>query len=207
MLTVPRSSAMLIFVGVLAAFGSVTPARSELPALIPRAVLFGNPDRADPKISPDGRKLAWLQPDARGVLQIWVGTPDRKEARVVTQDRHRGIRSYWWAWNSTTILYKQDSDGDENWHLFAVDLKSGDIRDLTPWQDVRETNVASNPRFPDELLVALNLRNRKLRDVYRVNLQSGAVELDTTNPGDVSGWLADDNMVVRAAYVVTGRRN
>jgi dipeptidyl aminopeptidase/acylaminoacyl peptidase len=40
--------------------------------------------------------------------------------------------------------------------------------------------------------------------VYRINLRNGAVELDTTNPGDVSGWLADDNLVVRAAEVVTG---
>ena len=27
--------------------------------LIPRKVLFGNPDRTSPKISPDGQRIAW----------------------------------------------------------------------------------------------------------------------------------------------------
>jgi dipeptidyl aminopeptidase/acylaminoacyl peptidase len=188
---------------VLAALSRVGSARCELPTLIPREVLFGNPARADPQISPDGKYLAWLEPDARGVLQVWLGAVGKTDARIVTADRHRGIRSYGWAWDSSTIVYAQDSDGDENWHLFAVDLSTGNVRDLTPWQGVRATVVASNPKFPDQLLVTLNLRNRKLRDVYRVNLHNGAVELDTPNPGDVSGWLADDNMAVRAAEVIT----
>ena len=63
--------------------------------------------------------------------------------------------------------------------------------------------VASSPKFPERMLVALNLRNRKLMDVYRVDLRTGAVELDTKNPGDVAGWLADDNMIVRAATITT----
>jgi len=191
---------VVAIVVVLAALGS---ARCELPTLIPREILFGNPARTSPEISPDGKYLAWLEPDGHGVLQVWVGELGKSDARIVTADRHRGIRSYGWAWNSSTIIYAQDSDGDENWHLFAVDLSTPNVRDLTPWQGVRATVVASNPKFPNELLVTLNLRNRKLRDVYRVNLHNGAVELDTSNPGDVSGWLADDNMVVRAAEVVT----
>ena len=192
--------AIIVALAVLARVGS---ARCELPTLIPREVLFGNPARTGPEISPDGKYLAWLAPDSHGILQVWVGAVGRPDGRIATADRHRGIRYYGWAWNSSTIIYAQDSDGDENWHLFAVDLSSANVRDLTPWQGVRATVVASNPKFPNELLVTLNLRNRKLGDVYRVNLHSGAVELDTTNPGDVSGWLGDDNMVVRAAEVVT----
>jgi dipeptidyl aminopeptidase/acylaminoacyl peptidase len=193
-------AAIVVLLVTLTGAGS---ARWELPILIPREVLFGNPARTAPEISPDGKYLAWLEPDSHGVLQVWVGALGKPDARIVTADRHRGIRSYGWAWNSSTIIYEQDSDGDENWHLFAVDLSTANVRDLTPWQGVRATLVASNPKFPDQLLVTLNLRNRKLRDVYRVSLHDGAVELDTTNPGDVSAWLADDNLVVRAAEVVT----
>jgi dipeptidyl aminopeptidase/acylaminoacyl peptidase len=198
----PNKTVVAIMV-VLAGFARVGSARCELPTVIPREVLFGNPARTSPAISPDGEYLAWLEPDGNDVLQVWVGAVGKTDARIVTEDRHRGIRSCGWAWNSRTIIYAQDSDGDENWHLFAVDLSSANVRDLTPWQGVRATVVASNPKFPDQLLVTLNLRNRKLADVYRVNLHNGAVELDTTNPGDVSGWLADDNQVVRAAVVIT----
>ena len=179
------------------------PAFAQLPPLIPRDALLGNPERATPRIAPDGKRLAWLAPDEHGILQVWVQTIGKHDARVVTADKSRGIQSYGWAFDSKTILYSQDAAGDENFHLFAVDLDSHNVRDLTPWQGVRAEFVAADPKFPDRILVALNLLDRKLMDVYRVDLRTGAVELDTKNPGDVAGWLADDNMVVRAATITT----
>jgi dipeptidyl aminopeptidase/acylaminoacyl peptidase len=176
---------------------------SQLPPLIPRDTLLGNPERANPHIAPDGKRLAWLAPDEHDVLQVWVQTIGRHDARAVTADKSRGIQSYGWGYDSKTILYAQDAAGDENFHLFAVDLDSDNVRDLTPWQGVRTEVVASNPKFPERILVALNLRDRKLMDVYRVDLRTGAVALDIKNPGDVAGWLADDDMTVRAAIVVT----
>ncbi|HYL60295.1 MAG TPA: hypothetical protein VEU51_15610, partial [Candidatus Acidoferrales bacterium] len=101
---------------------------AELPPLIPRDLLAGNPERANPHISPDGKSLAWLAPDSRGVLQVWVQTPG-KAARAVTADKSRGISNYGWAYDSKTIIYGQDSGGDENFHVFAVDLDSGNVRD------------------------------------------------------------------------------
>ncbi|HEV2170887.1 MAG TPA: alpha/beta fold hydrolase, partial [Candidatus Binatus sp.] len=180
-----------------------SPALSELPPLIAREVLLGNPERTHPLIAPDGKRLAWLAPDDRGVMQVWVQTIGEQDARVVTADKSRGIENYRWAYDSKTIVYEQDTDGDENFHLFAVDLDPLKVRDLTPWPGVRAEVVASNPRFPDRMLVALNKRDRKLMDVYRADLRNGAVELDTQNPSDVAGWLADDDMIVRAAAVTT----
>jgi len=177
--------------------------QAELPPLISREILLGNSQRSYPTASPNGKYLGWVAPDRQNVLQVWVQTRGKTDARIVTVDRHRGIGRYFWAWDSKTILYGQDSDGDENFHAFAVDLISGIVRDLTPFQGVREELVATNPKFPDQILVAMNLRDRKLNDVYRINIRTGAIKLDTVNPGDVSGWLADDNMVVRAAVIVT----
>ena len=179
------------------------PSFAQLPPLIPRETLLGNPERANPHIAPDGKRLAWLAPDEHDVLQVWVQTIGDHDAHIVTADKSRGIESFGWAFDSKTIIYPQDAAGDENFHLFAVDLDSDNIRDLTPWQGVRAESVASSPKFPERILVALNLRDRKLMDVYRVDLRTGAVELDTKNPGDVGGWLADDDMVVRAAIVTT----
>jgi dipeptidyl aminopeptidase/acylaminoacyl peptidase len=176
---------------------------AQPPPLIPRDTLLGNPERANPHIAPDGKRLAWLAPDEHEILQVWVQTVGQHDTRVVTADKSRGIQSYGWAFDSKTILYAQDAAGDENFHLFAVDLDSHNVRDLTPWQGVRSEVVASSPKFPGRILVALNLRDRKLMDVYRIDLRTGAVELDTQNPGDVAGWLADDDLIVRAATVTT----
>lgn len=175
---------------------------SGLPPLIPRELLLGNPERALPKISPDGTSLAWVAPDPRRVLQVWVQTLGKDDARIVTADRKRGVTQYGWSWDSGTILYGQDSDGDENYHLFAADLATRNVRDLTPWQGVRAEPTMSNPRFPTQILIPLNIRDRALMDVYRIDLRTGAVELDTENPGDVAEWLADDNLTIRAAFVM-----
>jgi len=45
--------------------------KSKPPTLIPRKLLFGNPERAAVTVSPDGSKLAFLAP-VEGVLNVWV---------------------------------------------------------------------------------------------------------------------------------------
>ena len=189
-----------LFVVALAVAGVAT-ARAELPPIISRDLLFGNPERIEPKVSPDGRRLAWIAPDKSNVLQVWVKTIGQEDGRAVTADKRRGIRRYVWAYDDRTIIYQQDSDGDENFHLFGVDLTSGNIRDLTPFQGVRAELADVNPRFPSSVLCTLNLRDRKLMDVYKIDLRTGAIALDTQNPGDVGGWAIDDNQIVRGASV------
>ena len=169
---------------------SWAPARAELPPLIPRKVLFGNPTKASPQIAPDGKRLAFLAPDKNDVLQVWVQTVGQDDAKVVTADKKRGIRVHLWSYAPDVLLYMQDNDGDENYHLYSVDLKEDLVRDLTPFQGVRAVPIDLNPDHPDEVLVGLNLKDRRLHDVYRVNLKTGAVELDTKNPGDAVGWKA-----------------
>jgi len=78
-------------------------------ALIPRGVLFGNPERSSPEISPDGTMLAYLAPD-QGVLNVWVRTLGKTDDRVITNDRKRGIRNFIWQQDSTSILYGQQAD-------------------------------------------------------------------------------------------------
>ena len=46
--------------------------------LIPRQILFGNPDKAMARLSPDGRQLAYLAP-LDGVLNVWVGPADNPD--------------------------------------------------------------------------------------------------------------------------------
>jgi len=176
-------------------------ARADLPPLISRDILFGNPERTAPALSPDGTRLAWLAPDTNNVLQVWVQTVGQSNQKIVTADKKRGIRQYFWAKDNRTLLYLQDSDGDENFHVYGVDLASDNVRDFTPFQGVRASVQDLNPDFPNELLVSLNLRNRELFDIYRLNLKNGALELDTQNPGDVAGWETDSKFRVRLAQV------
>jgi dipeptidyl aminopeptidase/acylaminoacyl peptidase/lysophospholipase L1-like esterase len=171
--------------------------------LIPRKVLFGNPVKTSPQISPDGKRLSYLAPDNKNVLQVWVQTVGKDDAKVVTADKKRGIRIHMWAFAPDTILYAQDNDGDENWHVYSVNLQTNVIRDLTPFQGVRAEIVALDRNFPNEMLVGLNLTDRRTHDVYRIDLTTGGVTLDTKNPGDVVGWDVDPKFKVRAAQAAT----
>ena len=93
--------------------------------LIPRTTLFGNPDRTQVRVSPDGARIAYLAP-LDGVLNVWVAPVDDLDAaRPVSADTYRGIRFYLWAYNSRHILYIQDKGGDENWRIYAVDGYDG----------------------------------------------------------------------------------
>ena len=178
---------------------STTMVRAELPPLIPRKVLFGNPTKAAPLISPDGKRLAFLAPDKNEVLQVWVQTIGKDDAKQVTADKKRGIRQHLWSYAPDVLLYMQDTDGDENYHLYSVDLKEDVVRDLTPFQGVRAEPIDLNAEHPNEILVGLNIKDRRWHDVYRIDLTTGAVKLDTKNPGDVQTWIADANMQVRCA--------
>lgn len=192
---------MRVYVFMIVAMTTALHALAALPPVIPREVLLGNPDKAGPEISPDGQLLAYRAPDTNGVMNVWVRTLGQNDDHVVTADKKRGIRIFFWQQDSQHILYLQDQDGDENWHIYQTNLKTKNTRDLTPFQGVQAEVVAVDPNFPYEMLVGLNLENRELHDVYRVNLKTGAVELDTKNPGDVSGWTVDNTMQVRVASV------
>ncbi len=177
--------------------------------IIPREILFGNPKYAAPKLSPDGKYLAFLAPSEKGVLNVFVrNTSDENNdaARMVTNDESRGIRQYRWAPDGETILYLQDFEGDENFHLWSIDAinngNSKEARDLTPGDNVKASNLIVNKRFLDEVLIGTNERNPSCFDMYRVNYKSGEKILDTENPGDVVGWGTEDfTFEVREAVI------
>jgi dipeptidyl aminopeptidase/acylaminoacyl peptidase len=172
--------------------------------LIPRSVLFGNPERTAPRLSPDGRLLAWIAP-LDGVLNVWVAPigdsdagVDWAAARVVTADTDRGVRVFAWAHDGRHLLYLQDAGGDENWRLYDVELDSLERRDLTPFDKIHATIIGTSKRRPAEVLVGINADNPELHDVYRLDLDTGSLVKEIENPG-YAGWLADEDLVVRCA--------
>jgi dipeptidyl aminopeptidase/acylaminoacyl peptidase len=170
--------------------------------LIPREVLFGDPERDAPAVSPDGRRFAWLAPH-EGVMNVWVGGADLEDARPVTEDRDRGIRVVAWAHDGRHLLYIQDEGGDEDWHLHAVDLDAGGDRDLTPFDGVQARLVAAERHHPDHILVGLNRDDPALHDVYRLTLSTGALDLVFANPGFID-VVADADLTVRAGIAPFG---
>lgn len=170
--------------------------------LIPREVLFGNPDKAAPRISPDGSMMAYLAP-VDNVLNVWVKTIGQEDDHAVTKDDNRGIRRYFWAADSDHIMYLQDVGGDENWRLYDVSLGTEVVRDLTPYDSVQVQIIERDKHFPDELLIGMNKENEQLHDVYHLDLTNGDLEMVARNPGNIIQWMADNNFKVRCAMAAT----
>ena len=172
--------------------------------MIPIEHFYDDPERAAARVSPDGRRLAWIAP-ADGPLNVWVAPIEGGEPVQVTNDRDRGVRSYSWSRDGARILYLQDTGGDENYHLFAAELDRPDAsdRDLTPFDGVK-IGVVDVPREdPGHVLISTNRRDRGVFDVERLDLETGAIELVAENPGNVMGWLTDREGRLRAAYAQT----
>lgn len=171
--------------------------------MIPRRQFFGNPEKARARISPDGSKLAFLAP-VEGVLNVWVCPAGKiSSAKPVTKDTHRGIRSYFWAYTSNHILYSQDKDGDEDYHIYSVNLETAEIKDLTPLEKIRARIEGVSRHFPEEILVGINDREEgQLHDIYRIDIISGQRELVQQNPG-FAGFLSDDKFRVRIGIAIT----
>lgn len=170
--------------------------------LIPRTVLFGNPEKAAPFIAPDGKRMSYLAP-LNNVLNIWVGTPGQNDFRPITKDTDRGITRYFWSEDNRHILYLQDAGGNENWRLFSVDVESGITRDLTPFENVQTQILDHDKKFPNDLLLAMNRDNPELHDVYHLDLRTGDLRLIEKNAGNIVGWVIDTEMKVKGAMAAT----
>ncbi len=190
---------------LLSLFCAAPSSRAELPPLIPRDVLFGNPERAGPQISPDGKRIAYLRPDDKNILQVWVRptveTDPEPSDKAITADPKRGIRTFYWAQDNKHLLYEQDAEGDENYHLFAANIETLKTRDLTPFKGVRVQGVESDRKHPNEILVGLNKRNKGMFDMHRIQIDTGEEKLDTENPGLALAYATDADFRVRGITV------
>lgn len=174
-------------------------ANSARTDLIPRTALFGNPVKAQARLSPDGRYLSFLAP-SDGVLNIWLAPYGKLDsARAITNDRNRGIRQHLWADDSRHILFLQDEGGDENWRVHSVDVVSGQEINLTPFDNVRAEIVGLSHRRPGVALVALNDRLPEWHDLYEIDIASGERKLIERNDQEFAAYLEDLQLRPRVA--------
>lgn len=162
-----------------------------LPDLIPVEEFLAPPTRAGATISPDGTRLAYLAP-WKGRLNVWISDVDGAgEPRCVTADETRTVLRYLWTDDPRFLLYLQDTGGDENWHIFRVDLDdpAAPAVDLTPFPGATAAAFELPVSRPGKAIVQLNARDAAEFDLHELDIATGELTTLVENPGGVMGWL------------------
>lgn len=195
-----------------AAIVDTTGAAAPLPPPVyPLKDFFRNPERGFFRLADDGKTLGFMQPTsiegAPARMNIFVqdlqGSALVGEPRRLTAETARDISNFFWK-GSDVVLYEKDFGGDENFHILAVNAKTGQITDLTPYEGVRAGLEDDLEDDPDHILVGHNQRDPEVFDVYRVNVHTGDSVLVAENPGNIVGWQTDHAGRVRAAITSDG---
>ena len=167
------------------------PLTEEKVPLIPRSVLLGNPQRAAPRISPDGTKLAWLAPND-GVMNLWVADVEKiDQAKPVSNSKDRPVNYFYWDYTNN-LLYMKDDGGNENYHIIRVDFANGSEKDLTPGKGFTAYVNGTNPKNPKEIAIMINDRDPQYFDIKKLNLETGAMEQIYKNADGIDAIIDDD---------------
>ncbi|HVK83836.1 MAG TPA: S9 family peptidase [Kofleriaceae bacterium] len=167
--------------------------------LIPRSVLLGNPERVGVQLSPDGTQLSWIAP-LDGVMNIWVAPVGKlDQAKAITHETVRPIRSYQWAFTNKHVLYPQDTAGDENFHVFKVDVTDGKITDLTPYPGARAELLGLSPKQPAVLIAGVNDRDPEATDLRRIDIVTGTSARLVENTEGMLSYTLDHQLAPRLA--------
>ena len=174
--------------------------------IISRDILFGEPERSNVLISPDGRWISYLMADG-GVHNVQIAPLDNTSqpllgARQATTETSNNVKGYVWAYTSRHIIYLLDSFGDENWHICVTDIATGETKDLTPYDQVSATIQARSSRYPQEILIGLNLRDPECYDLYRINITTEKMYPVLKNEKGFARFVVDNNLQVRMAAIV-----
>ena len=199
-----------VFWAIVAALASAAHAQAT-PRQYPIRDFFSNPEQGYFRLSEDGRLLGFMQPvaiqGAQRRMNVFVqklnGSTPVGVPRRLTNETARDISIYYWK-GSQRILYTKDFGGDENFHVVAIDVKSGRVTDLTPGDKVRAELLDDLPDDPNHILVSHNRRNAEVFDVYRIDLRTGREKLVARNPGDIVAWSTDHSGRVRGAVRTDG---
>lgn len=177
----------------------------EASTAVPLRDFFKNPNLTGLSVSPDGMRLAFLAPLEQR-LNIFVQIIDAPLPVAVTSVKDRDIGGFFWK-NDRVLIYMKDDGGDENYHIFSVDLDTGISKDLTPFSGVRAGIMDVLEDFEDEMLVQMNQRRKDVFDVYRLNLKTGELKMIVENPGNFVGYLSDHAGRVRVAMAKDSAEN
>lgn len=136
---------------------------------------FAKPKAASFNVSPDGKYISYLEKDDQGKRHVMVKERETGAIKRAVEEKEELIRGYGWV-NNERLIYAMDKGGDENYHLFAVNVDGGDARDLTPFEGAKASILRLLKEDKDHIIILMNRNNPAIFDPYKLNVVTGELE-------------------------------
>lgn len=127
------------------------------------------PKQFDFRLSPDGQYLSFKERDNNGKIHISVKNIETDSISQVIQENKEIIGDYGWI-SGNRFYYMMDNGGDENYHLYAVDIDGKNQIDLTPYGKVQVSVLSEIESF---LIIQMNKDNSQIYEPYKINFRTG----------------------------------
>lgn len=167
---------------------------------IPLEDFFKNPEKSSYQISPDGSFYSFMAP-YKNRMNIFIQKIGDSSATQLTFEEARDIAGYFWP-NNEQIVFLKDEAGDENFHLFGVNIDGSNPISFTDFEGVRAQIIDDLPDQEGFVVIGLNKRNKQVFDPYRLNLKTGEISMLAENPGNIQGWMFDHDGNLRIATAI-----
>lgn len=193
---------LLVFIGIISSCTENSKPLEIETRVLPVEDFFRNPENSSFVLSPDGKQMAFAKPfeNRMNLFVTRIGSGDTNQLTFI---RDRNIAFFFWK-GDDRIVYSRDLNGDENFHLFSVELNSGKTIELTPFDGVNSMLINELKNNPKEIMIGMNKENKSLFDVYKLNCENGEISMLQKNPGAVSQWICDHNGDLRLAVQSDG---
>ena len=135
---------------------------------------FSKPKASVFRLSPNGKYMSYMEKDEKGKQHVYVKEIATGKVRRIIEEKDELIRGYGWK-NNERLLYMMDQGGNENYHIYAVNLDGTNNVNLTPYEGVRAGIAAFLKEQKDYVVIVLNKNNRQVFDPYKLNIVTGEI--------------------------------
>ena len=162
---------------------------------------FVRPKASNFQISPDGKYMSYMEKEDGGTKRhVYVKNITTGEVKRIIEEKEELIRGYFWK-NPERLLYVMDKGGNENYHVYAVNIDGSNNIDLTPFEDIQAgiLNILKDQK--DFVIVQMNKNNKQVFEPYKLNIVTGELtqlyeNKDLQNP--IAGYDFDKDGNLRA---------
>lgn len=154
---------------------------------------FKTPKQSYFQFSPNGLYLSYREKNENSKNHVYVKNTETDKIIRVIEEGEDLVRGYRWA-NDSRLIYLKDKGGDENYHLFAVDLDGKNQIELTPFDGVKVNILNSLKDQKDYMIIQMNKDNPQIFEPFKINIKDGKLiklfeNKDPNNP--ISGYDFD----------------